>query len=591
MSTTSETTLSQPVVDGAPNPPRLHDESVTSEIGDSSRTASQLRDALGASTSPSEEKPTDVRDLHVYPSGLSLALICLGLGLAVFCLGLDRSILATAIPKITNDFDSLNDVAWYGSSYLLTTCCFQLMFGKLYVEFKTTWIFLLALALFELGSLVCAVAPSSIALIIGRSIAGIGCAGLLSGALIILANSVPLHKRPIYTGLIGAVSGIAQIIAPTLGGVFTDHATWRWCFWINLPLGAVTAAVVVFVKFPIKTQRRHITGVRVFVHAIDLLGTVVFMPCIICLLLALQWGGTTYAWSNWRIIMCLCFFAVLGFTWGCIQYRRGDDGTLPSRLLKQRSVVSGMLFTLGISGSLFIVTYYVPIWFQSVKNTTAEQSGVNFLTATGGMSLAAVLGGIAASRIGYYVPQMILSSIVSSIAAGLIYRYSLNTTTGYWVGTLILFGVGAGLGLQMPLTAVQTVLKGADISLGTSAIVLVQTISGTIFLAVGQNVFQAKLLEELSITAPEVDPRLVVSNGVSGLVVLITETYGAAVAKEVLEAYNAALRRCFMVCVILAPLTILGAVGMEWKNVRQGKHASEDSRQEEVGLAKMPSAT
>lgn len=156
-------------------------------------------------------------------------------------------------------------------------------------------------------------------------------------------------------------------------------------------------------------------------------------------------------------------------------------------------------------------------------------------------------------------------------------------------GTLVLFGIGGGLGLQMPLTAVQTVLKGADISLGTSAIVLVQTISGTIFLAVGQNVFQAKLLEELSVTAPDVDPRLVVSNGVSGLVTLIAETYGAAAVQGVLEAYNTALRRCFMVFVILAPLTILGAAGMEWKDVRQQKLTTESPGQEERELARIPS--
>jgi len=203
---------------------------------------------------------------------------------------------------------------------------------------------------------------------------------------------------------------------------------------------------------------------------------------------------------------------------------------------------------------------------------------------------------------------MLLSSLVTSVAAGLIYRYQLDTTTGYWygqtvknstisvrlhlarVGTLIMFGIGAGSGLQMPLTAVQTVLKGADISLGTSVIVLVQTISGTIFLAVGQNLFQAKLLDELPVTAPQVDPRVVVSNGVSGLVALITEKYGAAMVEGVLEAYNAALRKCFMVCIILASTTILGAAGMEWKNVKQESTAQQDPRQEEAELVRIPSA-
>lgn len=130
----------------------------------------------------------------------------------------DRSILATAIPKITSQFNSLDDVAWYGSSYLLTTCCFQLMFGKLYADFKVKWVFTAALALFEIGSLVAGCAPNSVALIIGRAIQGVGCAGVLTGAFTIIALVLPLHKRPMYTGLIGSVSGISQIIAPTLGG-------------------------------------------------------------------------------------------------------------------------------------------------------------------------------------------------------------------------------------------------------------------------------------------------------------------------------------------------------------------------------------
>lgn len=126
--------------------------------------------------------------------------------------------MSTAIPKITTEFDSLDDIGWYGSAYLLTTCCFQLMFGKMFAEFPVTYVFLAALGLFELGSVVCAAAPNSLALIVGRAIAGVGCAGVLAGALVIVAKTLPLRKRPLITGLIGGATGVAQIVAPTLGG-------------------------------------------------------------------------------------------------------------------------------------------------------------------------------------------------------------------------------------------------------------------------------------------------------------------------------------------------------------------------------------
>ncbi|KAI8957488.1 major facilitator superfamily domain-containing protein [Daldinia sp. FL1419] len=525
---------------------------------------------------PQQEPKRPGAQTH-YVEGMPLALICVGLISAVFCIGLDRSIIATAIPKITNEFNSLDDVAWYGSAYLLTTCCFQLMFGKLYVEYQISWVFLAALGLFETGSLVSGCAPNSLALIIGRAIQGIGCAGVLSGALTILALSVPLHKRPMYTALISGASSIAQIIAPTLGGVFTDRATWRWCFWINLPLGAVSAVVVIFlVKLPSQQNVARSKGVRQVVEKFDLLGTVIFMPSIICLLLALEWGGLTYAWSNWRIILCLSLFGVSFIAWLYVQHVKGDRGTLPLRILKQRSVSGGLFYTFGRFASLYLVIYYTPIWFQAVKDTTAEQSGINFLASSGPMALTAVFSGILTTKSGYYIPQMYFSSAISSVASGLIYRYSLETSTAYWVGTLVMFGFGNGLGIQLPLTAVQTVLKGSDIPIGTSVIILFQTISGTIFLAVGQNLFQTKLVEAVTSSAPGVDASIVLDSGVTDLSSTIEGVYGPAAVTEVKVAYNSAIQQCYLVCVILSCVSMLGLLPMEWKNVKR-EHAKESA--------------
>jgi MFS family permease len=141
----------------------------------------------------------------------------------------DNSIIATAIPKITDEFHSLQDVGWYGSAYLLTTAALQLLFGKFYGYFSIKWVYLLAIVLFEIGSVVCGAANTSWSLIIGRAVAGMGSAAIFSGSLIILAYSVPLAKRPLYSGMIGGMYGIASVAGPLLGGVFTDKVTWRWC--------------------------------------------------------------------------------------------------------------------------------------------------------------------------------------------------------------------------------------------------------------------------------------------------------------------------------------------------------------------------
>lgn len=502
-----------------------------------------------------------------YPTGLKLSLITLALCLAVFLMALDNAIIATAIPKISDQFQSLSDVGWYGSAYLLTTAALQLLFGKFYTFWSIKWVFLTAIGIFELGSLICGVAQNSETLIVGRAVAGIGAAGMMSGALLILAHSVPLEKRPVYSGLIGGMYGIASVAGPLLGGVFTDRVTWRWCFLINLPIGAVTIFVIIFFfpasKVPKPADETFMERFMRF----DPIGTVVFMPAIICLLLALQWGGTEYPWNSGRIIALFVVFGVLIITFIYIQWRQQENATVPPRIIGQRSVLASSIFVFGLGSSFFIMVYYIPIWFQAVLGASAIESGIRNLPLLISVVVFTMVSGGIVTTIGYYAPFMILSSILIPIGIGLISTWKPDSSSSAWIGFQILTGAGVGFGMQQPLMAVQTVLGIKDIPTGTAVVVFLQTIGGALFISVGQSVFTNKLIQTLAIDVPDLDPAIVLATGATNL----QKTLPAEYLPGVIDAYNTALTTAFLVAVALAAFSTLGSVIIEWKSVKGKK--------------------
>ncbi|KAJ5479951.1 hypothetical protein N7530_005460 [Penicillium desertorum] len=429
-----------------------------------------------------------------YPKGLKLYSIIIPLYFTAFLTALDRTIVVNAIPSITNQFNSIDDIGWYGSAYLLTFCAFQL-FGKIYSFYNPKWVFVTAVVIFEIGSAICGAAPNSTALIIGRAIAGLGSSGIFGGSVIITFFTVPLHLRPIFSGIVSVIIALASA-GPLIGGGFTEHATWRWCFYLNLPIGAVAIGVIMLVlKMP--PARKAGTPIREQVLQMDPLGNLCLMPGVVCLLLALQWGGRTYAWNSGRVIALLVLAVVLLLAFIAIQIWLPDTATIPPRVMKQRSIAAGVFFTLMVTEAMMTFNYYLPIWFQVIKFASPVHSGVMMLPTVISSAVASLISGFLINRIGYYTPFMVGGSVLMSIGAGFMTTFTPHISKGTWIGYQILWAVGCGMSMQQASLAAQAVLPRPAAPIGISLIFFAQSLGGSVFLSVDQAIYSNKLSANL----------------------------------------------------------------------------------------------
>ena len=498
----------------------------------------------------------------------------------------DRTIVATAIPRITDQFDSLGDVGWYGSGYLLTGSSLILLFGKIYTYYSPKWVLLSAVGLFEIGSAICGAAPNSKAFIAGRAIAGWGSAGVFSGGMIIIQYVLPLRKRPLVMGLMGGIFGISSVIGPLLGGALTDNVSWRWCFYINLPIGGAAIAILAL-ALHLPPPAKSGTSFKQQLAQLDPLGNLCFLPGICCLLLALQWGGSTYAWHDARIIVLLVLAGILIILFIGVQIWKQEAATVPPRIITQRSVAAGFAFSFCGGAAMLVMVYYIPVWFQAIKGVDAVQSGINTLPFLIATALSSIMAGILVTKFGYYVPFMIIGPMFTAIGTGLTTTFQPGTPEPKWIGFQILFGWGIGMGMQQSSVGAQTVLSRRDVPIGTSLMMFSMQASGAIFISVGQNVFANHLVSGLA-TVAGLDPLVVVNTGATELRNVVNPDQLSAV----LSVYNDALTSTFKVALAMGSIAIIPALVMEWKSVKGRKGPGQPAKMEEgLKLGQGPTPT
>ncbi|HET6952957.1 MAG TPA: MDR family MFS transporter [Acidimicrobiales bacterium] len=411
-----------------------------------------------------------------------------GLMAGMLLAALDQTIVSTALPTIVGELGGLDHLSWVVTAYLLTTTASTPLYGKLSDIYGRRLLFQAAIVIFVVGSVLCGLSQNMLELIVFRGVQGIGGGGLVAMAFAIIGDIVSPRERGRYTGYLGAVFAVSSVAGPLLGGFFVDSLSWRWVFYVNVPV-AIGALVITSAVLRLDFARRD--------HRVDFLGAGLLVAGVSCLLLALVWGGREYPWTSSTILGLITGSAVLtvAFVWW---ERRAAEPILPLGLFRGRVFTIGVVVSLLLGAGIFGVIVFLPLFLQVVTGASATNSGLLLLPVMAGTMSASILSGRVIARTGRYRAWPITGTAIGSV--GMYLLSTMDAGTSRLAGSVFMFVVGFGIGMvmQVLVLAVQNAADYEDLGVVTSAVNFFRSLGGSFGIAVFGAIFAALLDSRLA---------------------------------------------------------------------------------------------